>query len=160
MHKKYNTQNFVQGLRPFVNSLPQGIKKNLKKRGYNFTSIVDNWSKIVGGDISECCYPTKVKVGKSLDAGVLMLNVVHGKELVVEYKKREIIDKINSFFGYNYLEKISLNLVHSEQKQTKKSFFKSKKNNDFDNVIKKISNSDLKKLMDKLIKAYNDKKNL
>ena len=89
-----------------------------------------------------------------------MLNVVHGKELVVEYKKREIIDKINSFFGYNYLEKISLNLVHSEQKQTKKSFFKRKKNNDFDNAIKKISNSDLKKLMDKLIKAYNDKNNL
>ena len=31
MHKKYNTQNFVQGLRPFVNSLPQGIKKKFEK---------------------------------------------------------------------------------------------------------------------------------
>jgi len=82
------------------------------------------------------------------------------KELVVEYKKREIMDKINSFFGYNYLEKISLNLIHSEQKQTKTSFFKRKINNDFDEAIKKISNSDLKKLMDKLIKAYNDKNNL
>ena len=35
MHKKYNTQNFVKGLKPFISSLPQGIKKNLKKFNNN-----------------------------------------------------------------------------------------------------------------------------
>ena len=30
MHKKYNTQNFVKGLKPFISSLPQGIRKILK----------------------------------------------------------------------------------------------------------------------------------
>ena len=34
-----------------------------------------------------------------MDNGTLVLNVVHGKELVVEYGKKEIIDQINSFFG-------------------------------------------------------------
>ena len=39
-------------------------------------------------------------MGKEMRNGTLVLNVVHGKELEVEYKKNEIIDKINSFFGY------------------------------------------------------------
>ena len=159
MHKKYNTQNFVQGLRPFINSLPQGIKKNLRKRGYNFSNIVDNWSKIVGKDISNCCYPIKIKVGKTLSGGILILNVVHGKELEVEYGKKKIIDKINSFFGYNYVEKIILNLIQDKKEKLKISGSTNSTNKDFKGVINKISNLDLKKLIDKLVKAYNGKNN-
>ena len=33
--------------------------------------------------------------------GTLILNVVHGKELEIEYEKNEIIDKINSFLDTN-----------------------------------------------------------
>ena len=39
--------------------------------------------------------------------GILVLNVIHGKEMEIEYKKKEIIDKINSFFGYNCIDLIS-----------------------------------------------------
>ena len=157
MHKKYNTQNFVKGLKPFISSLPQGIKKNLKKRGYNFTSIVDNWSKIVGEKISNDCYPTKIKVGKSLKSGVLIINVAHGKEIDVEYKKREIIDKINSFFGYKYVEKINLNLIPNEKKQIIVNDLKKASKNNFNSSINKINNIGLKNLLNKLIKAYNGK---
>ena len=38
--------------------------------------------------------------------GTLVLNVLHGKELEIEYAKKEIIDKINSFFGYNCINQI------------------------------------------------------
>ena len=37
----------------------------------------------------------------------LILNVIHGKEIDVEYNKN-IIDKINSYFGYSYIGKIEL----------------------------------------------------
>ena len=36
----------------------------------------------------------------------LVLNVIHGKEMEVEYEKKEIIDKINSFFGYNCISQM------------------------------------------------------
>ena len=47
MHNKNNnkTQTFIQGLRPFSSSIPKTLKKHLRKGGYNYSSIVDNWTK-------------------------------------------------------------------------------------------------------------------
>ena len=101
MHNKNNnkTHSYIQGLRPFSSSIPKTLKKHLRKGGYNYSNIVDNWTKMVSKEISDACYPTTVKIGKEMKGGILVLNVIHGKELDVEYKKNEIIDKINSFFG-------------------------------------------------------------
>ena len=101
MHNKNNnkTHTYIQGLRPFSSSIPKTLKKHLRKGGYNYSNIVDNWTKMVSKEISDNCYPLTVKMGKEIKDGILVLNVIHGKELDVEYKKNEIIDKINSFFG-------------------------------------------------------------
>ena len=47
MHNKNNNKphTFIQGLRPFSSSIPKTLKKHLKKGGYNYSSIVDNWTK-------------------------------------------------------------------------------------------------------------------
>ena len=102
MHDKKDnnkTYTFIQGLRPFSKSLPRGLKGLLKKGTYNFSNIVDNWAKMVGKDLSNACYPSTVKMGREMNNGTLILNVIHGNELSVEYNKQEIIDKIKSFFG-------------------------------------------------------------
>ena len=83
--------------------------------------------------------------------------MAHGKEIDVEYKKREIIDKINSFFGYNYVEKINLNLIPNEKKQIIVNDLKKASKNNFNSSINKINNIGLKNLLNKLIKAYNGK---
>ena len=103
MHKKENnnkSKNFIQGLRPFSSSIPKTLKKHLRKGGYNFSNIVDNWTKMVNKKISDACYPITVKMGKEMRNGTLVLNVLHGKELEIEYSKKEIIDKINSCLLY------------------------------------------------------------
>ena len=97
MHNKNNnkTQTFIQGLRPFSSSIPKTLKKHLRKGGYNYSHVVDNWTKIISKEISDACYPLTVKMGKEMKDGTLVLNVIHGKEIDIEYKKKEIIDKIN-----------------------------------------------------------------
>ena len=98
MHSKnYNnkSKNFIQGLRPFSSSIPKTLKKHLKKGGYNYSNIVDNWTKMVSKKISDACYPITVKMGKEMKDGTLVLNVLHGKELEIEYEKNEIMDKLN-----------------------------------------------------------------
>ena len=108
MHNKNNnkTQTFIQGLRPFSSSIPKTLKKHLKKGGYNYSNIVDNWTKIVGSKISDFCYPITIKMGKDMKNGILVLNVIHGKEMEIEYKKNEIMDKINVFFGYECINNV------------------------------------------------------
>ena len=107
----------MQGLRPFSNSIPKTLKKHLKKNGYNYSNIVDNWTKMVNKKISDTCYPITVKMGKDMKNGILILNVTHGKEMEVEYEKKNIMEKINSFFGYNCISKIILKI--SQYKKNK-----------------------------------------
>ena len=110
MHKKKInnslTKNFIQGLRPLSNTLPTQIKKVLKKNGFNLSSIVDNWTKIVGNNISNKCYPINIKAQGNFKDVTLILNVIHGKEIDIEYSKKKIIDKINTYFGYSFVKNI------------------------------------------------------
>jgi hypothetical protein len=162
MHnKKYNnkTSNFIQGLRPFSNSIPRGLKKIFKKRGYNFSHIIDNWTKMVGKDISDACYPNSVKIDKDMNNGTLILSVIHGKELEVEYSKMQIIDKINSFFGYNYIVQIKLKIINKKiikKENSKKVKIMNKK---FDNKLGSLQDPALKDGLSKLIRAFNEKNN-
>ena len=129
MHSKnYNnkSQNFIQGLRPFSSSIPKTLKKHLKKGGYNYSNIVDNWTKMVSKKISDACYPITVKMGKKMRDGTLVLSVLHGKELEIEYEKKEIMDKINSFFGYNCISQVTLKIVQEKIRSDQKQFPKIK----------------------------------
>lgn len=159
MHNKDNNKlkNFIQGLRPFSSSIPKTLKKYLKKGGYNYSSIVDNWTKMVSKKISDSCYPITVKMGKEMKDGTLVLNVLHGKELEIEYAKKEIIDKINSFFGYNCINQIILKTVQEKIKTRKNKFPKIKNLSKINQNIEKVNNDDLKSSLSNLLKAYNEK---
>tara|TARA_B110000259_G_scaffold127453_1_gene144067 strand:+ start:282 stop:767 length:486 start_codon:yes stop_codon:yes gene_type:complete len=161
MHNKKNnnkSNTYIQGLRPFSKSLPHGLKKLLKKGSYNFSNIVDNWGKMIGKNLSNACYPSTVKMGKEMNNGTLILNVIHGNELTVEYQKQEIIDKINSFFGFKCIKEIKLKVVQ-EKKMSKQVSSSNKDKLNYSNKLENINNEGLKKTLNKLIEAYNAKNN-
>jgi|TARA_B110000881_G_C18382452_1_gene416834 hypothetical protein len=159
MHNKNNnikSNTFIQGLRPFSRSIPKSLKKLLKKGSYNFSNIINNWTKMVGKDISSSCYPSTIKMGKEMNNGTLVLNVIHGNELNVEYGKQEIIDKINSFFGFKCIKEVKLKVVH-EKKISKQNLPVGEVKKRFNNKLNSINNENLKNSLNKLIEAYNTK---
>ena len=141
MHNKNNnkTQTYIQGLRPFSNSIPKTLKKYLRKGSYNYSNIVDNWTSIVNKNISDACYPVSVKMKKSMKDGTLVLNVIHGKEVEIEYAKNKIIDKINSFFGYNCICNIALKIIENKINKRDKILPKIKNLSSVEKKIKNIS---------------------
>ena len=159
MHNKNNNKSstFMQGLRPFSNSIPKTLKKHLKKNGYNYSNIVDNWTRMVSKKISDACYPVTVKMGKEMKDSTLILNVIHGKELQVEYEKNQIIDKINSFFGYKYISNVTLKTVRDKVVKNRKSFPKLKNINKIEEKINKVNDNQLKGSLNSLLKAYNER---
>ena len=159
MHSKNNnkTQTFIQGLRPFSNSIPKTLKKHLKKGGYNYSNIVDNWTKMVSKKISDACYPITIKMGKDMKDGNLVLNVAHGKEMEIEYEKSEIIDKINSFFGYSCIKNVTLKIVQNKLKSKIKVFPKIKNLSEIEKKMMKVDNSNLKSSLNNFLKAYNER---
>ena len=159
MHSKNNnkTQTFIQGLRPFSSSIPKTLKKHLRKVGYNYSNIVDNWTKMVGKKISDACYPITVKMGKNMKDGNLVLNVVHGKEIEIEYEKKEIMDKINSFFGYNCIGQVTLKIVQNTIENKRRIFPKIKNLSKIEEKMNKVDNSDLKNSLNNFLKAINER---
>ena len=159
MHNKNNnkTNTYIQGLRPFSTSIPKTLKKHLKKGGYNYSNIVDNWTRVVSKKISDACYPVSVKMGKEMRNGTLVLNVLHGKEMDVEYEKNNIKDKINSFFGYNCISNVNLKIVQPEINKQTKNFQKIKNFDEIEKKMKKINNNKLKISLSNFLKAYHEK---
>ena len=70
---------------------------------------------MVGKNLSDACYPSTIKMGKEMNNGTLVLNVIHGNEVTVEYSKQEIMDKINSFFGFNCIKEVKLKVVQEKK---------------------------------------------
>ena len=159
MHSKNNnkTQTFIQGLRPFSSSIPKTLKKHLRKGGYNYSNIVDNWTNMVSKKISDACYPTTVKMGKEMRDGTLVLNVIHGKEMEVEYEKKEIIDKINSFFGYNCIGNIKLKITQNKIKLNEKIFPKIKNLSKIEEKLSRVNDNSLKSSLNNFLKAFNER---
>jgi len=134
MHFKQNnkeSKTYVQGLRPFGATLPRGLKGILKKNGYNYSEIISKWRILVGKEISSLALPVSIKMRKRNASGTLILIVNRGDEISVEYSKREIIEKINSHFGYKLINEIKLKTANSQNVKNKNKQINSKINENF-----------------------------
>ena len=126
MQYKNNTkQRFgtIQGLRSFKDTLPKNIKKVINKKGHIYSETLSNWKYIVGENLFEICYPKSFKNSNKFGVSTLLIMVKRGHEVDLEYSKKEIMDKMNNFFGYSVVEKIKFT---SFEMMNKKLNFKKK----------------------------------
>ena len=156
MHYKQNnkeSKTYVQGLRPFGNTLPRGLKGILKKNGYNYSEIISKWSILVGKDISNCAYPKSIKMKKGNSNGTLVLGIKRGDEIQIEYSKKEIIDKINSYFGYKLIDEVKLQTFSPKTDKKKENNRSRKFPSNFQEKINEIKNESIKNSLSQLLKT-------
>ena len=155
MHHKRNnkeSKTYVQGLRSFGNTLPRGIKQILKRNGYNYSEIISKWNLLVGKDISNYCYPKSIKMSRENKNGDLVLLVERGNEINVEYSKKDIINKINSYFGYQLISEIRLQTFSPINKKEKEKNIINNSPKKFDKKINEIKNKDIRDSLSQLLK--------
>ena len=159
MHYKNNTkQRFktIQGLRSFKDTLPNNIKKIIKKKGHIFSETINNWKYVVGDELFKVCYPKSFKNSNKLGVSTLQVMVKRGHEVDLEYSKKEIMNKMNSFFGYAVVEK--LKFISFDDTQIKfKKIDKNEENvtnNKYTNRIKDIKNEKIKNSLLELTKIF------
>ena len=152
-HKQNNKESktYVQGLRSFSKTLPRGLKGILKKNGYNYSEIIGKWSYLVGSNISKCASPKTIKMSNDGKNGILVLTVRRGDEITVEYSKKEIINKINSYIGYQLISEIKLMSFNSEIKENKNKKVLGKFSKNFEEKINKIKNNKIRNSLSQLL---------
>ena len=159
MHFKNNTkQRFktIQGLRSFKDTLPKNIKKIIKKKGHIFSETLNNWKYIVGDDLFKICYPKSFKNSNKFGVSTLQIMVKRGHEIDLEYSKKIIMDKMNSFFGYAVVEK--LKFISFDDVQTKFKKIDANENHvtniKYAERINSIKNDKIKKSLLELTKLF------
>ena len=162
MQYKNNTkQRFktIQGLRSLKDTLPKNIRKVINNRGQIYSEILNNWKTIAGESLFKICYPKSFKNSNKFGASTLLIMVQRGKEVDLEYSKKDIIDRMNNFFGKIVVEKIKFTSFDYEERviNKEKKFNRSVTKDKFDNRIKNIKNDKIKKSLIELIKIFREK---
>ncbi len=162
MYFKNNTKQrlrSIQGLRSFKDSLPTNIKKVINKRGHIFSEILNNWKYLVGESLFEVCFPKSLKNSNKFGVSTLLIIVKRGHEIDLEYSKKEIMDRVNNFFGNTVIERIKFNTFEEERKQVINNKIEKKAvtRKTFHKKIESVRNEKIKKSLIELTKVFREK---
>ena len=129
-------------LKPIKSLLPESVKKLIKNTPYtDYDSLKKSWQKVLGEEMAKKCELIKIKQ-YSKKKRCIFLKVERKFLIEVDYARDEIIKKINSFYGFESVNKILINIEDINSTQlNKKSLKLSKKTED---MIKVINDSELK----------------
>ena len=158
--KSYNKNNrkFTQGLRSFKDILPSKIKRLINKKGQIYSEILENWRYFVGDDLFNISFPKSFRNTNKIGSSCLNVMVKRGNEVNFEYSKNLVIEKINSFFGYDVLQSIKLMSFDEKNKEFKqKQILKTVTKNKYKNQISDIKNDKIKNSLLELSKVFKKK---
>ena len=144
MTDKSSNKLFTQGLRPLQSLLPENAKKILKKDGFVYFEIIKNWKNIVGEKMFKDTSPLKIK--KINDENILSINVNKNIMIEIEYSRDQIIENINSYLGFNAINKIQIISKDSSFEIKKKKIILN------ENILKKINEIKSKNLKEIFLK--------
>ena len=159
--KKYTKQRnkSIQGLRSFKDTLPKNIKKVINKKGHIYSETLSNWKYIVGENLFKVCYPKSFKNSNRFGVSTLLIMVIRGHEVDLEYSKKEIIDKMNSFFGYAVVEKLKFTSFDEGKKtlSIESNQQENVTNKKYQKKINDVKNEKIKKSLLELTKVFKEK---
>jgi hypothetical protein len=93
--------------------VPRLTRKAMEKYGFSTAALLTDWAQIVGADLARYTRPHKLKWPRAVETygetpaeqtgrpgATLHLQVEAARALDVQYKGRQIIERINAYFGY------------------------------------------------------------
>jgi hypothetical protein len=100
--------------------VPTLTRKAFEKFGFSTATLLTDWAQIAGAELASYTTPDRLKWPRAAaleeefaDGGerrgaTLILRVDPARALDVEYRQRQILERINAYFGYRAVEVIRL----------------------------------------------------
>ena len=101
---------FPYGPNEVGNSLMNVIKGFGRKYGFINSDILAHWDEIAGGQLARVISPVKLSfgIGERVN-GTLYVRIKNASmSAVVQYQFPMIIDRVNTYFGYNAVARVKL----------------------------------------------------
>lgn len=100
--------------------VPGLTRKAFEKFGFSTASLIMDWPRIAGADIAQWTTPERVRWPQGHETAelaqesgtrpgaTLLLRVDPARALDVEYRARQIIERINAYFGYRAIAELRI----------------------------------------------------
>jgi hypothetical protein len=81
--------------------------------GFAYADLITQWPAIVGDALAQWSEPLRIKwpragVDQRKQGGTLVIRVVPGRGLDLQHETPQIIDRINSFYGYSAIASVRI----------------------------------------------------
>lgn len=163
MNNKDDTQDIrtTKDLQSLAQTLMPLTRKILGKNGFTETDIITNWENIISEQLAQYCSPLKIEFPRDKkNNGRLLLMVTSGAfALEISHKEKYILDKINTYFGYNAVSSIKIlqnneiNTIKSnspEDEDLSEKYVSPENEKKIKNLTNGINNKNLKEILIKL----------
>ena len=162
MQFKNNTKQrnvSIQGLRSFKDTLPKNVKRIINKKGHIYSETLNNWKYLVGDELFKYCYPKTFKSSNKFGVSTLVIMVKRGHEVDIEYSKKDILNKMNTYFGFEVVKKLKFISFNDEQKVSPKIEINQKNVtiNRYKDKISDVKNEKIKQSLLELTKVFKKK---
>ena len=105
--------------------IPRLTRPAFERYGFSAAALITDWATIVGEETARYTMPERLKWPKRVDwsgdevseaergrpGATLILGVTSGRALDIEYKSAQLIERINSYFGYRAVATIRITQV-------------------------------------------------
>lgn len=98
--------------------VPALTRKAFEKFGFSTATLMLDWAQVVGADVARYTQPERLKWPRGGEAAAeddaerrgatLVLRVDPARALDVEYKSRQLMERINAHYGYRAVESIRI----------------------------------------------------
>lgn len=116
------------GLRAVAGLVPAITRKAFEKHGFAAASLIIDWTQIVGADIARLTRPERLKwprlVEKAAEAdeaqtgrpgATLVIRVDPAAALDIQYRKAQLLERINAYFGYRAVSELRIVQAGSDE---------------------------------------------
>jgi hypothetical protein len=107
--------------------VPRLTKPAFERYGFSAAALITDWATIVGADVAAYTMPERLKwprrvewsgddvaeADKGRPGATLILAVLSGRALDVQYKSGQLIERINAYFGYRAVAELRIVQVAS-----------------------------------------------
>lgn len=102
--------------------VPRLTKPAFERYGFSAAALITDWDTIVGADVARYTMPERLKWPKRVEwtgdevsdedrgrpGATLILAVAAGRALDIQYKASQLIERINSYFGYRAVAELRI----------------------------------------------------
>ncbi len=110
------------GAKTLGSFVPSLTRKAFEKYGFSAAALITDWPAIIGKDLASQTYPDRLKwprapeiagtdakpESKGRPGALLFLRVEGPRALEIEYKRAQIAERINAYFGYRAIAEVRI----------------------------------------------------